>query len=171
MTASHRDHAGGPRRARVAVLTVSDTRTPADDVSGNLARTLVERAGHEILDAAILPDEPDIVRQRIEHWLDRPDCDVIVTTGGTGVAPRDRTYEAIAGSLERRLDGFGELFRMLSWEQVGAAAMLSRAVGGVARGRAVFALPGSPQAVELGLERLVLPTLGHLLDQLGRRRD
>jgi molybdenum cofactor biosynthesis protein B len=137
-------------------------------VSGSTARELVERAGHTVVDHAILPDEPDLVRARIDRWLDRPDCDVVVTTGGTGIAPRDRTYEAVSALLERHLDGFGELFRMLSWQEIGAPAMLSRAVGGIARGRAVFALPGSPAAVRLALERLILPELGHLVQLIER---
>lgn len=168
MRADHRHRGRSAGKAGVALLTVSDSRTAADDVSGSVARDLLERAGHGVVDYAILPDEPDLVRARIESWLDRPDCDAVVTTGGTGVAPRDRTYEAVGGLLEQRLDGFGELFRMLSWEQVGSAAMLSRAVAGVARGRAVFSLPGSPEAVRLALERLILPEIGHILGLLGR---
>jgi len=163
-------HDARPRRppARFAVLTVSDTRTEADDRSGPAARRAIEAAGHRVVAAAIVRDEPDEVRARVDAWLARDDCDAVLVSGGTGVAPRDRTYEAVAGRLERRLDGFGELFRALSFEQVGSAAMLSRAVGGVAAGRPVFSVPGSPRAVELALERLILPEIGHLLDLLGR---
>ena len=103
---------------------------------------------------------------RRQDWLGRDDCDAIVVYGGTGVARRDWTYEAVSRLLERKLDGFGELFRMLSWEQVGSAAMLSRAVAGIARGKPLFSLPGSPRAVELALERLILPQLEHLLAEL-----
>jgi molybdenum cofactor biosynthesis protein B len=149
------------------VLTVSDTRTAADDLSGATARRSIERAGHRVVDAAIVRDEPDAVRARVLAWLDGSDCDAVLVTGGTGIAPRDRTYEAVAGLLERRLDGFGELFRALSFEQIGSAAMLSRAVGGIARAKPVFSVPGAPHAVELALERLILPEIGHLLDQLG----
>jgi molybdenum cofactor biosynthesis protein B len=170
MTAARDPHGREGGGAGVAVLTVSDSRTVDDDLSGKVSRDRFERAGHVVVDQAILPDEIEPVRQRIESWLDRRDCDVVMVTGGTGIAPRDRTYEAVAALLERRLDGFGELFRMLSWEQVGSAAMLSRAVGGVARGKAVFSLPGSPRAVELALDRLILPELGHLLGLLERRR-
>jgi molybdenum cofactor biosynthesis protein B len=102
------------------------------------------------------------------QWLERADCDGVITTGGTGISARDRTYEALAGLLEQRLDGFGELFRAMSFEQVGSAAMLSRAVGGVVQGKLLFALPGSPAAVELALRGLVLPELGHLLAELRR---
>jgi molybdenum cofactor biosynthesis protein B len=159
-------HRGVRVEAGVAVLTVSDSRSAATDRSGARARELLAEAGHRIVDHAILPDEPAAVRRRIESWLAREDCDAVVVSGGTGISSRDRTYEALAGLLDKRLDGFGELFRALSFEQVGSAAMLSRAVGGVARGRLLFSLPGSTAAVELALVRLILPELGHLLAEL-----
>jgi len=118
------------------------------------------------VDYRILPDEADAISDCVAAWIGRADCDAIVVNGGTGIAQRDRTYEAVSALLDRRLDGFGELFRALSYEQVGSAAMLSRAVGGIARGKPVFSLPGSPGAVALALERLVLPELGHLLGEL-----
>jgi molybdenum cofactor biosynthesis protein B len=162
-------HGEGPRRpASLAVLTVSDTRDARTDRSGAAARRLLECAGHRIVDTRILPDEPEEVRRQVEWWISRDDCDGVIVSGGTGISPRDRTYEALAGLLDQRLDGFGELFRALSYEQVGAAAMLSRAVGGVASGKLLFLLPGSTAAVELALERLLVPQLGHLLDQLAR---
>ena len=107
-------------------------------------------------------------RQRVEHWLDAEGCDGVVLNGGTGISVRDRTFEAVSGLLDKTLDGFGELFRALSFEEIGAAAMLSRAVGGVARGKLVFSLPGSTPAVELAMSRLIVPELGHLLGQLRR---
>jgi molybdenum cofactor biosynthesis protein B len=152
----------------MALLTVSDTRTPEDDRSGRLARSLLEEAGHRIVDYRILPDEPDRIARCVTAWLDREDCEGVLVNGGTGVATRDRTYEALFGLLDQRLDGFGELFRALSYEQVGSAAMLSRAVAGVARGKPVFSVPGSPKAVKLALERLILPELAHLLAELRR---
>jgi len=148
------------------VLTVSDTRTPESDRSGRRIRDLLEGDGHRVLDYAVLPDEPTVVVERVSEWLANAECDGVVVSGGTGVSARDRTYEALTRILDKRLDGFGELFRMLSYEQVGSAAMLSRAVGGVARGKLLFSLPGSTPAVELGLTRLVLPELGHLLAEL-----
>jgi molybdenum cofactor biosynthesis protein B len=154
--------------AAIAVLTVSDTRTTETDRSGPVALRLLEEGGHRVFDYAILPDEPDLVRQRVEHWLDEKDCDGVVLNGGTGISVRDRTFEAISGLLDKTLDGFGELFRALSFEEIGAAAMLSRAVGGVARGKLVFSLPGSTPAVELAMRRLIVPELGHLLGQLRR---
>lgn len=152
--------------ARLALLTVSDTRTVDDDRSGSVARTMIERAGHGVADYRILPDDPERITRYVLRWVDREDCDGVVVSGGTGIAARDRTYEALDGLLDKRLDGFGELFRALSFERVGSAAMLSRAVAGIARNKPVFSLPGSPGAVELALGRLILPELGHLLAEL-----
>lgn len=167
MTASgHRP--GQHRPASLALLTVSDTRTPKTDRSGEVARSLIEQAGHQVVEQSILPDEPDRVRAWAEQCLDRADCAGLIVTGGTGVSERDTTYEALAGLLDKRLDGFGELFRMLSYEQIGSAAMLSRATGGIARGKPIFLLPGSPAAVELAIARLILPELGHLLAELAK---
>jgi molybdenum cofactor biosynthesis protein B len=166
--ASHAHGGAGASPARLGLLTVSDTRGPEQDRSGQVARELVERAGHTVAVYAVLPDEPERIADRLGEWLERGDTDAVVVNGGTGVARRDRTYEAVSCLLERRLDGFGELFRMLSWSQVGSAAMLSRAVAGIARGKPLFSLPGSPDAVELALSRLILPELGHLLAELRR---
>src|SRR5262249_10518802 len=138
----------------------------ATDTSGAAIRALCEAAGHRIVDSRILPDEPARIRQVLAEWLGGGAAEVVLLTGGTGISPRGRTYEAVSEMLEQRLDGFGELFRALSWQQIGPAAMLSRAVGGIARGRPVFALPGSEAAVRLALERLILPELNHLLDLL-----
>jgi molybdenum cofactor biosynthesis protein B len=159
-------HPNSTIRARLAVLTVSDTRDETSDRSGASIRRLLERAGHRVVDYRILPDEPDRVASAVREWLERADCDGVVVNGGTGISPRDRTYEAVAGLLDKRLDGFGELFRMLSWNQVGSAAMLSRAIGGIAAGKLLFSLPGSTAAAELALERLLLPELSHLLSEL-----
>jgi molybdenum cofactor biosynthesis protein B len=162
-------HGEPPRRGvRVALLTVSDTRSAEQDLSGRSARRLIEAAGHRVCDYRIERDEPERIRACVAGWLAGEDCDAVVVNGGTGIAARDRTHEAIAPLLELRLDGFGELFRALSYAEVGSRAMLSRALGGIGRGKAVFALPGSPRAVELALERLILPELGHLLGELGR---
>lgn len=158
-----------PRRIHLALLTVSDTRGEAEDASGALARRLVESAGHEVFDYRVLADEPEAVREQVLQWLGQDRCDAVVVNGGTGISSRDRTYEALSALLEKRLDGFGELFRWLSYRRIGAAAMLSRAVAGIARGRAVFAVPGSPDAVELALGELILPEIGHLIGEL--RKD
>lgn len=152
-----------PDRLGFGVVTVSDTRTPEDDASGDRIRELVKEAGHRVVESMIQPDQTADIRWAVRGLLARTDLDVVVVTGGTGLAPRDVTVEAVAPLFEQPVEGFGELFRMLSWEQVGAAAMLSRARAGVARGRAVFLLPGSPKAVELAMERLILPEAAHLV--------
>jgi molybdenum cofactor biosynthesis protein B len=156
-------------QAAIAVLTISDTRTEPDDRSGRRARELLANGGHRVLDYRLLPDDPDPVAHTVHEWLGRDDCDGVITNGGTGISPRDRTHEALRGLIDQPLPGFGELFRMLSWEQVGSKAMLSRAFGGVARGKLLFGLPGSTAAVELALERLIVPELGHLLAELRKR--
>jgi molybdenum cofactor biosynthesis protein B len=148
------------------VITISDTRTEATDTSGQAARQRIEAAGYEVVGSRIVKDEPAQVAELVERLCASGETDAIVTTGGTGISRRDSTYEAVAGLLEKRLDGFGELFRMLSFQEIGSAAMLSRAVGGVRGGVLVFALPGSQAAVVLGLERLILPELPHLCGEL-----
>lgn len=167
MTRHAHAHASGP--ARVGVLTVSDTRTSASDLSGDTAAAILAAAGHVVVRRAIVPDDPERVQDAVLGWLADPECDAVITNGGTGIASRDRTYEAVSELLDQTLDGFGELFRMLSWQDVGPAAMLSRAVGGVARGKPLFAVPGSPAAVRLAVERLIAPELAHLLAELRRR--
>ena len=157
----HRAH--GKRAVACAIVTVSDTRTVETDTSGAVTRDLLVQGGHVVVGHAILPDEPARVRAHVESLLADAEVDAILVNGGTGLAPRDTTYEAIAGLLEKRLDGFGELFRMLSYEQIGAAAMLSRAVAGVARGKIVASMPGSTAAVELAMARLLVPELGHMV--------
>lgn len=152
----------------VAVVTISDTRGEADDASGALARTLIEAAGHDVRDYAILKDEPDAVAAKVRELAGRGEIRAIVLNGGTGIAPRDRTYEAVAGLLERRLDGFGELFRSLSYAEIGSPAMLSRAVAGIIGKSVLFSLPGSTKAVRLGLEKLILPELSHIVGELDK---
>ena len=148
------------------VLTVSDTRTDETDTSGRAIRDLLTAAGHEIAGSAIVKDEPgDVVRLVTDRIAD-PQVQAIITTGGTGLTSRDSTYEAIAGLLEKRLDGFGELFRMLSYYDIGPAAMMSRAVAGTARGKIIAALPGSEAAVRLAMEKLLIPELSHLVQQV-----
>jgi molybdenum cofactor biosynthesis protein B len=163
MTAEHRDHA--PRTVRACVLTISDTRTVDDDVSGAYLKSQLEAAGHTVLEYVIVKDDPDAIRATLESWLARCDAQVILTTGGTGIARRDNTVPVIEDLLEVRLSGFGELFRHLSYPQVGAAAMLSRAVGGLARGRRclIFALPGSLNAVQTAWTGIFQAELPHLV--------
>jgi molybdenum cofactor biosynthesis protein B len=157
-----------PLAVRCFVLTVSDTRTESTDTSGRAIAELLEQAGHLLCGRAIVRDEAAQVRDLVLQQIDRDGVDVIITTGGTGITSRDSTFEAIDGLLDKRLSGFGELFRMLSYEQIGAAAMMSRATAGLARHHIVIALPGSEAAVRLAMEKLVLPELGHLVQQARR---
>jgi len=166
---SHTAHkALAPSSVRCFVLTVSDTRTPETDTGGQAIRTLLEDAGHHVSGHAIVKDEPLQVTARVREQLASPDTQIVITTGGTGITSRDGTFEAIDALLEKRLDGFGELFRMLSFQEIGPAAMMSRATAGTASGKAIFVLPGSPNAVQLGMTRLILPELGHVVQQLRR---
>jgi molybdenum cofactor biosynthesis protein B len=148
-------------RVRVAAITVSDTRTPASDEGGARLRERLEAAGCIVAVREIVRDEPEELRAVIARVCDEDLADAIVTTGGTGIAPRDRTFEAVQALIEKKLDGFGEAFRRLSWDEVGARAVLSRAVAGVHRGRLLAALPGSPKAVVLAVDRVLAPILPH----------
>ena len=163
-TELHRKDA--PKSVRCFVLTISDTRTTASDRSGAAIAAALEGAGHEIVGRQIVRDEPADVRTAVRAQAGI--AQVIVTTGGTGITSRDSTYEAITSVLDKTLDGFGELFRALSYEQVGSAAMLSRACAGSMGRTAVFALPGSEQAVRLALTKLILPEIGHVVRELER---
>jgi molybdenum cofactor biosynthesis protein B len=153
--------------ARCAVVTLSDTRTLDNDTSGQRIRDLVTGAGHSVSDYRLIKDDPATLDALLSELLGRQDVDVILTNGGTGISRRDATVPVIERRIETPLPGFGELFRMLSWEQVGSGAMLSRAVGGVAAGgKLLFAMPGSTKAVELAMTRLLLPELKHLLREM-----
>jgi len=170
--ASH-PHSGAIRPGPVgcAIVTVSDTRTPETDTSGRRLRELLVGAGHEVAVQRLVPDDPAAVRAVVMQLLEDPRVECVVTNGGTGIAPRDTTYEALAGLVEKRLDGFGELFRLLSFEEIGPAAMLSRAFAGVAKGRVLAVLPGSTAAVELAMTRLLIPELRHMVGLVaGARR-
>ena len=164
---SHQEHrAQAPISVGCFVLTVSDTRTSETDSSGKTIREFLERAGHLVTGFAIVRDEPSLVTASVRQWLTDVDTRVIITTGGTGITARDGTFEAIDALLEKRLDGFGELFRMLSFDEIGAAAMMSRATAGTVGAKAIFALPGSEHAVRLAMSRLIIPELGHVAQQL-----
>jgi len=162
----HKSHA--PVSVSCFVLTVSDTRTAENDSGGQAIRDLLEMSGHTISGHAIVRDDPDAVTNTVRDCLNDAATQVIITTGGTGITSRDGTFEAIDRLLEKRLTGFGELFRMLSYEEIGAAAMMSRATAGRAHGKAIFVLPGSPAAVRLAMTKLILPELGHVVQQLRR---
>jgi len=166
---THADHrASAPRSVRCHVVTVSDTRTEDTDTGGRAVADLLRSGGHVVTGRTIVKDDPDQIRGAIERLLATPDLQAIVTTGGTGISSRDSTYEVVTTMLQKRLDGFGELFRMLRYQQIGAAAMLSRACAGVVAGRIVIALPGSEAGVRLAMEKLVTPELGHLVREASR---
>ena len=166
---SHVEHrAASPQSVRCYVVTVSDTRNEETDTSGRAIARMLIAAHHELVGRAIVRDEPGQVRNAIERQLANPDVQAILVTGGTGISSRDGTYEVVSRLLHKELTGFGELFRMLSYEQVGAAAMLSRAVAGLVAGRIVLSLPGSEAAVRLAMDKLILPELGHLVREATR---
>ena len=164
----HRSLSPAAGALRVAILTASDSRSPDTNQGGQLLRALADAAGFEVVDQALLREEPAILRDHVAALARGARVDAVLITGGTGLSPRDRTPEAVAPLFERRLEGFGELFRMLSFQEVGAAAMLSRADAGVVGGMLVFLLPGSPAAVRLAMERLIVPELAHAVGQLRR---
>ena len=157
--------AAAPARVGCYVITVSDTRTEDTDTGGRAIVDLLSQAGHEIAGRTIVKDDAELLRDCISRQLANPAVQAIITTGGTGITSRDRTYEAVSALLQKRLDGFGELFRLLSYEQIGPAAMMSRACAGLVAGRIVVSLPGSEAAVRLALEKLLIPELGHLVQQ------
>ena len=157
-------------RVPTVVVTVSDTRTAETDSGGALVAELLRGAGHPVLERRIVRDEPEAIVGALEAALSRGDARAVIFTGGSGVAPRDVTPDAVEPRLERLVPGFGELFRMLSFQEIGSAALLSRALAGLVGGRVVFVLPGSHGAVRLALERLVLPELGHLAAEAVKRR-
>ena len=163
---SHRKAAPAAGEIRVVVITVSDTRTLQTDESGSLAEALTTTAGFRVTGRELIPDEPAQIAGRVRELCVTREVDAVLVTGGTGLAARDGTVEALTPLFDRTLDGFGELFRMLSFAEVGAAAMLSRAVAGTVGRVVLFAMPGSPAAVQLALGRLILPELRHLVGQL-----
>jgi len=158
------EHKGKAHRTvRCAVITLSDTRTEETDTSGKRIKDLLAEQGQPVVAYRILKDEPEQLAAVVQALLAQPEVDAIITNGGTGIAPRDTTFEAIQGLLEKEISGFGEMFRMLSYSDIGAAAMLTRATAGVANGKVIISLPGSTGAVELGMTKLVLPELGHMM--------
>jgi len=168
--ATPQDHRQTAPQAPVGcfVLTISDTKTPETDTSGILIRERLVAAGHLVAGQRIARDEPAEVAAIIRAGCEDPAVQVFILTGGTGITSRDSTYEAVEALLDKRLTGFGELFRMLSYEEIGAAAMMSRAQAGVVKRRVLFSLPGSPGACRLALDKLIVPELPHLMREVGR---
>ena len=166
---SHAAHrAAAPKTTRCRVVTVSDTRTEETDRGGDAIVELLSRDGHDVAGKTIVPDDPERVRDALQVGIESPDVDVVIATGGTGITRRDGTYEVVSALLDKRIDGFGELFRALSYEEIGPAAMLSRACAGLAAGTIVISLPGSENAVRLAMTKLILPELGHLVREARR---
>ncbi|MEX2176918.1 MAG: molybdenum cofactor biosynthesis protein B [Pirellulaceae bacterium] len=169
MTATHLEHqAEAPRSIRCAVITVSDTRTLENDIGGQTAIVLLTGAGHALVHREIIPDEPAKMRSLLAALGDRDDVDAILLTGGTGIASRDQTYETVASLLDKPLPGYGELFRLLSYQEIGPAAILSRATGGLVGRKVLLTMPGSPAAVRLAMEKIIVPELPHLVREARR---
>lgn len=162
----HRSQA--PSVVRCAVITVSDTRTVETDIGGQTIVDLLGGHGHQVVERRIVRDEPGPMRDLLIGFSQRPEIDAILLTGGTGLGSRDQTFETLSQLITKPLPGFGELFRMLSYAEVGAAAMLSRAVGGLLGRTVVLAMPGSPGGVRLAMQKLILPELGHLVREARR---
>jgi molybdenum cofactor biosynthesis protein B len=169
MTATHKEHESqAPPSVRCAVITVSDTRTVETDTGGKSVVDHLTAAGHTVVNREIIPDEPDRMRPLLISLAGRDDVDVILLTGGTGITSRDQTYETVSGLLDKPLPGYGELFRMLSYQDIGPAAILSRAVGGLVGRKVVLTMPGSPAAVRLAMEKIIVPQLPHLVREARR---
>jgi molybdopterin adenylyltransferase len=166
---SHLDHeqSAATRRARCAIVTLSDTRTPETDKSGARIKDLLTLSSHTVAHYELIPDNPAILDALLTTLLTRQDIDCLITTGGTGISPRDNTIPIIERHITTPLPGFGELFRALSYEEIGPAAMLSRATAGAAKNKLIFALPGSTKAIELAMTKLILPQLPHMLMLIG----
>lgn len=162
----HKKHA--PQTVRCMVVTVSDSRTPETDTTGQYLLDVLRQESHEVVRYEIVKDEPEQIRRVLQEGLADERVQVIITNGGTGISKRDGTYEVVERLLEKRLDGFGELFRVLSYQEIGAAAMLSRATAGLAQGTILIALPGSPNASKLAMPKLILPELGHMVREINR---
>ncbi len=157
-----------PRSVNCAVLTISDTRTEQDDESGKLIRQRLNDNGHRVMSYAILKNEADSIEKKIHELLRQEELQVIITSGGTGVSHRDITVETICPILEKKLDGFGELFRFLSYQEIGTASMMSRAMAGVIGGKVILCFPGSPGAAKLAMDKIILPEIGHLVREATR---
>jgi molybdopterin adenylyltransferase len=167
----HRHRKSAPGYVRVAILTISDTRTPETDTGGDTVDELLRDAGHEVSERSIVRDEASSIRTELEGLLVRSDVDAVITTGGTGISARDTTYEVVESMLEKKLDGFGELFRMLSYEEIGAAAILSRALAGAVGTKFIACLPGSRNAVRLAVDKILVPELAHVVFELRKHQE
>ena len=166
---SHIAHrAAAPRTTRCYVLTVSDTRTEETDRGGGAIVELLSQHDHQVAGKTIVPDDPQRVRGALQAGIETPEIDVVIATGGTGITRRDGTYEVVSTLFDKRIDGFGELFRSLSYQEIGPAAMMSRACAGLAGGTILISLPGSENAVRLAMTKLILPEIGHMVREARR---
>jgi molybdenum cofactor biosynthesis protein B len=155
-------------RANFAVLTISDTRTKKTDESGKIAKELISKDGHQVLAYKIIRNDKSLIQTNVKEILQNPEINAIVTIGGTGISKRDATVESVSELLHKKIEGFGELFRNLSYQEIGEAAVISRATAGTINGKLVFCLPGSKNAVKLALNKLILPGLGHIIKEANR---
>ena len=169
--AVHKHRESAPETVRVAILTISDTRTPETDTGGDIAEELLVDAGQAVVERRIVRDEVAGIRNNLVDLLARSDVDAVITTGGTGISARDTTYEVVERMLEKQLDGFGEIFRMLSYEEIGSAAIMSRALAGSVGSKFVASLPGSRNAVRLAVEKLLVPELAHIVFELRKHQE
>jgi len=169
--AVHKHKASAPDTVRVAILTISDTRTRDTDTGGDIAEELLREAGQEVVDRRIVRDQVTGIRNNLVDLLARPDVDAVITAGGTGISARDTTYEVVDRMIEKKLEGFGEIFRMLSYEEIGSAAIMSRAVAGAVGTKFIASLPGSRNAVRLAVEKLLVPELAHIVFELRKHQE
>ena len=169
--AVHKHKESAPETVRVAILTISDTRTPETDTGGDVAEEILEGAGQEVVERRIVRDEVSGIRNNLIDLLARSDVDAVLTTGGTGISARDTTYEVVERMIEKKLDGFGEVFRMLSYEEIGSAAIMSRALAGSVGSKFLASLPGSRNAVKLAVEKLLVPELAHVVFELSKHQE
>lgn len=167
-TSSAEHRATSPAKVRCAVVTVSDTRTLETDTGGRTVVELLEAAGHEAAAREIVPDDPARMRPLLEEFARREDIDAVLLTGGTGLSSRDQTFETVTSLITKPLPGYGEVFRLLSFQEIGPAGMLSRATAGLIGGTVVFTMPGSPNGVRLAMERLIAPELAHVVREARR---
>ncbi len=168
----HLDHKHqAPQKVACMIITISDTRTKETDSSGKCIRELLDKNGHRVVRYELVKDDPEAIQQLLRQGIASEEIQVILCNGGTGISLRDRSYEAVVQILEKQLDGFGELFRMLSYQDIGSAALMSRAVAGIAGNTVIFSMPGSKDAVELAMTKLILPELGHLVWELRKHLE
>ena len=167
--ASHKEHkAAAPKSIPCMVITCSDTRTPETDTSGALIMSALKGRGHSVVSYHLVKDDPSVIRKLIKQGAKNRHVQAIIVNGGTGISRRDSTFEAIDGLLEKRLDGFGEIFRSLSYQDIGSAAIMSRAAAGLYKGTIVISIPGSEKAVLLAMDKLILDELGHMVGEMAK---